>query len=119
MRSRDPRCGDRSRPQRSPYTRDRAATGPDLKKIFIGAHHKYGEIQEATLQIIPKPEIRKVVKIKSDRNLIRKIWEAGIRPLTIRNHAGWVHVELEGLLDIVNAEEKVLKSFKKGRGDTL
>ncbi|QQR81370.1 MAG: FAD-binding oxidoreductase [Deltaproteobacteria bacterium] len=87
----------------------RAATGPDLKKIFMGSRHHYGDIQEVTLQIIPKPELRKLVKINSDKKILQKIWASGIRPLTIRYQKKMIWVELEGIEDIVLAEEDILK----------
>lgn len=103
----------------------RSATGPDLKKIFIGSHHHYGEIEQAVLQIMHPPELKKTVTFKNSgsknafpfHNLKQKIWAAGIRPLTMIAKKDTLVIELEGLKDVVLAEEKFLK--KLGRRNEL
>ena len=98
----------------------RSATGPDLKKVFIGSHHHYGDIEQAVLQIMHPPELRKTVTLKISgsknafnfHNLKQKIWASGIRPLTMLAEKNNLVIELEGLKDIVLAEEKLLKKLR-------
>ncbi len=95
----------------------RAATGPDLKKIFMGSRRHYGDIEEATLQIIPKPDYRKTVVVRAGKDFLKRLWAGGVRPLTILRRSGALAIELEGLKDVVLAEEKTLKALSVQKTD--
>jgi FAD/FMN-containing dehydrogenase len=95
----------------------RAATGPDLKKIFMGSRRHYGDIEEATLQIIPKPDCRKTVVVRAGKDFLKRLWAGGVRPLTLLRRSGALAIELEGLKDVVLAEEKTLKALAARESD--
>lgn len=104
----------------------RAATGPDLRKIFIGSKGLYGEITEATFRVSPLPEKRKTLKIRLGKKsqaalVLRGILAGGLRPAEIREKGGFLSVTLEGASSIVRAEEhalkKIMKKPERARGD--
>ncbi len=64
----------------------RAATGPDLKQIFIGSGNAYGRIVEGIFRICPFPPARRDVSITfktetQKRNFLKDLSNSGLRPL--------------------------------------
>jgi alkyldihydroxyacetonephosphate synthase len=67
----------------------RAAVGPDLKQLFIGAEGSMGVITEVTLKIFPIAEHRifetlAFPTIEAGLNAMRRIMQAGLRPFLVR-----------------------------------
>ncbi len=96
----------------------RSATGPDLKKIFIGSHGKYGEIVETTLRVVSLPEKTKKLSLKFEskkkqENFLRTLWAHGLRPLRFKKLKNILMLELEGLSKVVDAECQVINEAIK------
>lgn len=67
----------------------RAAVGPDLRHIFMGAEGTMGVITDATLKIFPLPECRLFEAVQFDTveagiNVMRRFMQAGLRPFLVR-----------------------------------
>ena len=67
----------------------RAAVGPDLRHVFIGAEGTSGVITEVSLKIFPLPETRLYESIRFPElhqglNAVRQIMQAGLRPFLVR-----------------------------------
>jgi len=67
----------------------RAATGPDLRQIFLGSEGTLGIVTEATLRILPTPASRALAAFRfptmaSGLEAIRKVVQAGWRPPVLR-----------------------------------
>lgn len=67
----------------------RAAVGPDLRHIFIGAEGTSGVITEVSLKIFPLPETRRYESIRFPKlhqglNAVRQIMQSGLRPFLVR-----------------------------------
>lgn len=67
----------------------RAAVGPDLRHIFIGAEGTSGVITEVSLKMFPLPETRRYESIRFPKlhqglNAVRQIMQSGLRPFLIR-----------------------------------
>ncbi|MQA84938.1 MAG: FAD-binding protein [Streptosporangiales bacterium] len=67
----------------------RAAVGPDLKHLFLGAEGTLGIVTEVTLRIFPLPEHRTVQALRfpdvaSGIEAMRHITRAGLRPFLVR-----------------------------------
>ncbi len=67
----------------------RAATGPDLRQIFLGAEGTLGVVTEATLKISPKPEWQKgfgatLASWDDGLQISRELLQAGWRPAVLR-----------------------------------
>lgn len=91
----------------------RSATGPDLKKIFIGSHGKYGEILEATLRVVPLPEKIKKISLKfhsqkKQELFLRTLWAHGLRPARLKKLKNTLILELEGLSEVVDTEYQLI-----------
>ncbi|MBI2082711.1 MAG: FAD-binding oxidoreductase [Deltaproteobacteria bacterium] len=102
----------------------RAATGPDLKKIFIGSRGSYGKILEATFRISPLPEKQKMVRIvlkqkQHKKPFLLKVLESGLRPAEIQEKGLRFSFNLHGPSSIVHAEEATLKKIVKNMGARL
>lgn len=93
----------------------RAATGPDLKQIFIGSQNRYGRIVSAILRISPLPEAQQklVLDFSTPRDIrifLKKISNSGLRPLYVeRVKARIIHMELIGPEMRLRAEMTALK----------
>ena len=67
----------------------RAAVGPDLRHIFIGAEGTSGVITEVSLKMFPLPETRRYESIRFPKlqqglNAVRQIMQSGLRPFLVR-----------------------------------
>lgn len=67
----------------------RAAIGPDLRHIFIGAEGTLGVITAATLKVFPLADQRlfeayRFLSIEAGLTAMRKIMRAGLRPFLVR-----------------------------------
>ncbi len=67
----------------------RAATGPDLREIFLGSEGTLGIVTEATLRILPKPPSRVLAAfafpaLARGLEAIRQLVQAGWRPPVLR-----------------------------------
>ena len=115
----------------------RTATGPDLRKLFVGSEGVFGIITEATFRVWPYPEKRVKLSFTTETfeealNYIRHILRAGARPAVIRvydrietlRHFYWIEgikgksvtiFIIEGNSRIVNAEVSVVKEIFKGK----
>ncbi|MBI2981662.1 MAG: FAD-binding oxidoreductase [Deltaproteobacteria bacterium] len=101
----------------------RAATGPDLKKIFIGSKGRYGKLLEATFRICPLPERRRIIKIRLARRGQKetfwlKVLESGMRPAAIKEKGLLFLFDLRGSSAMVGAEERLLKKIQKTVGES-
>ena len=100
----------------------RAATGPDLKQIFIGSGDHYGTITEAILRIVPLPGTRLNVSLgfnnDDDRSKFLKFFSnSGLRPLYCELLGRTVTMELIGPETRLAAETAALKRLaSKCRG---
>ena len=115
----------------------RTATGPDLRKLFIGSEGIYGIITRATLRVWPYPE--KKVKLsfatgtfEEALNYVRQILRAEAKPAVIRvydkietlRYFYWIKgvkeksvtiFIIEGNGKIVDAETDIIKEVFKGK----
>ncbi len=97
----------------------RSATGPDLKRIWIGSGRTYGSLLKATFRIVPIPEMRRLVRIPHRRakgarpvgNFLRKVLASGIRPAAIERNGRGLKIHLEGMKEIVSAEMKTVQKL--------
>ena len=69
--------------------RPRAAVGPDLKHLFLGAEGTLGVVTEVTFRIFPRPEHQVVEALRfadlpSGLHAMRHISQAGLRPFLVR-----------------------------------
>jgi alkyldihydroxyacetonephosphate synthase len=67
----------------------RAATGPDLAQLLVGAEGTLGVVVDVTLKVFPLPEHRRLETIRFDSvgdgiGAIRQIMRAGLRPFLVR-----------------------------------
>lgn len=67
----------------------RAATGPDLKQLFVGSEGTLGVVCEVVLRVYPQPEARLLDTIRFDDvaaglRAMRGILRAGLRPFLLR-----------------------------------
>ena len=67
----------------------RAAVGPDIRHLFIGAEGTSGVITEVSLKIFPIPETRLYEsicfsKLHQGINAVRRIMQSGLRPFLVR-----------------------------------
>jgi alkyldihydroxyacetonephosphate synthase len=67
----------------------RAAIGPDIRHIFMGAEGTMGVITDVTLKIFPLPEVRiletlRFTSVNHGLNAMRKIMRSGLRPFLLR-----------------------------------
>jgi alkyldihydroxyacetonephosphate synthase len=67
----------------------RAATGPDLRQLFLGSEGTLGVIVDVTLKIFPLPECRLLEAVHFERfeqgfSAVRKIMRLGLRPFLVR-----------------------------------
>lgn len=102
----------------------RAATGPDFKKILIGSRGRFGEILEATLRVVPRPECRKELalswKIGSKKKIfVSRFRASGIRPAWFDEKGTSVHLGLEGETAWVKAQEECLRRLCRGTGGRI
>ncbi|MEX2689965.1 MAG: FAD-binding oxidoreductase [Candidatus Njordarchaeum guaymaensis] len=115
----------------------RSATGPDLKKIFIGSEGTLGIITKAWLKIWPYPEKRVLLSYVSDTledalDSVKRILWRGARPAVVRiydiietkRHFYTIDeaygkiatvIIIEGDSDIVNVEQRIVESEFKGK----
>lgn len=115
----------------------RTATGPDLKRLFIGSEGIYGIITKATLKVWPYPEKRVKLSFATETfeealNHVRQIMRAGARPAVIRiydrvetlRYFYWIEgikgksmtiFIIEGNSKIVDAEAGIVKEIFEGR----
>lgn len=73
---------------RLPHT-SRAAVGPDLKHLFLGAEGTLGVVTEVTLKVFPRPEHRVAEAVRfgdvaSGLEAMRRMTRAGLRPFLVR-----------------------------------
>ena len=67
----------------------RAATGPDVKSLFIGSEGTLGILTEATLRLHPRPEKRlgqayEIDTFEEGLEAIRRVMRTGFRPAVVR-----------------------------------
>lgn len=115
----------------------RTATGPDLRRLFIGSEGIYGIITKATLKVCPYPEKRVKLSFATETfeealNYVRHILRAGASPAVIRvydrietlRHFYWIGgikgksvtiFIVEGNSRIVDAEASIIKEIFKGK----
>ncbi len=70
-------------------TAPRAALGPDLKRLFIGAEGTLGVVATVTLRIFPSGDHRiheavAVPSVQAGLEVMRRIMRAGLRPFLVR-----------------------------------
>jgi alkyldihydroxyacetonephosphate synthase len=114
----------------------RAAIGPDLQELFIGAEGTLGVVADVTLKIFPLPEHRRLETVRFDRveegiGAMRQIMRAGLRPFLIRfydadeaRHAMQdprfrgcaMFLGIEGVRQVVEAEFDAAISICKAEG---
>jgi alkyldihydroxyacetonephosphate synthase len=93
----------------------RAAMGPDLRHLFIGAEGTTGVIVDVTLKIFPQPELRLLEALRFDGleagiGAMRHITRAGLRPFLLRfydpqeAHYAMVDPEFDGCAMFVGVE---------------
>ena len=92
----------------------RAATGPQLDKLFIGGEGTLGIVTKATLKIWPTPEKRSLLSyafptIEDSYNAIRQILRENVNPAVIRIYDQ--DETLRHFPDINNAQDKVMTIF--------
>lgn len=102
----------------------RAATGPDLKKIFIGSLARYGRIDEATLRVVPLPEARESrvglwSQTQQRREFLRRLMASGIHPTEVGVRDRTVRLELAGSQELVAAEVRSLRRLIRETGGRL
>ncbi len=102
----------------------RSATGPDLKKILIGARGRFGKILEVTLRVFPRPETRRTVTIRWSKaqpmeEFFRRIGSAGIRFALLNENPRSVRILLEGTAASVQTRIKALKEIVTITGGRL
>lgn len=121
----------------------RAATGPDLRQIFLGAEGTLGVVTEATLKISPKPEWQQgfgatLASWDDGMEISRELLQAGWRPAVLRlydeveaqrNFGTWVQqaaplllVMSEGtrvMTPALEAELEAARAACRERGATL
>jgi alkyldihydroxyacetonephosphate synthase len=71
----------------------RAATGPDLRQIFLGSEGTLGIVTEVTLKLSPRPKIQEgfAVRLRSWEDglaVSREVLQAGWRPAVVRLYDG-------------------------------
>ncbi len=67
----------------------RAAVGPDLRHLFMGAEGTMGVITDVTLKIFPLPEHRifealKFDSVEAGTTVMRELMQVGLRPFLVR-----------------------------------
>ncbi len=114
----------------------RTATGPDLRKLFVGSEGIYGIVTKATLRVWPYPERRAKLSFATETfeealTYVKKIVRAGARPAVIRVYDGvetlrhfyWIEgvkgksvtiFIVEGNSKIVDAEVSIIKEIFGG-----
>lgn len=117
----------------------RAATGPDLRQIFLGSEGTLGVFTEATLRIVPLPEASarmsfSFASMQAGLEAIRRIMRAGWRPPVVRLYDAVETARLfpaasttenclllllsEGAADLVAVEERACTSICEAAGGT-
>ncbi|HYB28015.1 MAG TPA: FAD-binding oxidoreductase [Solirubrobacteraceae bacterium] len=114
----------------------RAAIGPDLKQLFIGAEGALGIVTDVTLKIFPLPEHRRLETVRFRRvedgvGAMREIMRVGLRPFLVRFYdadesrhavgdpafAGCaMFLGVEGVRAVAEAEFKVAVTICKAHG---
>jgi alkyldihydroxyacetonephosphate synthase len=114
----------------------RAAVGPDLRHIFMGAEGTLGVISDVTMKIFPLPEKRlfesiAFTNIQAGLNVMRKIMRFGLRPFLVRyydpdeaRHAmqdenferSVMFLGFEGLEQVAQAEFSAAKTIWESEG---
>jgi hypothetical protein len=102
----------------------KAATGPDIKKIFIGSRGVYGDIQEATFRIHPIPNKKLILTIswksKGRDPFLHKLGSSGVRQAScVLKGKTKLTLQLEGLYEIVRAELKTVKKLAAQTGGKI
>lgn len=103
----------------------RSATGPDLKKIFIGSRGRYGKIQEVVLRISPyalkKRKLKGLWKTVAGRGAFeRRLWASGVRPFSLRREGSkGLVIDLGGRGDLVRAQKDCLKRLAEDTGGRM
>lgn len=96
----------------------RSATGPDLKKIFIGSQGRYGKILEATLRLSPVPAEEITIRCAFSQNaaklaFLKCMGGSGIRPAILKEVKAAkpkLLISLQGLVPVVRAERDWIMS---------
>ncbi len=114
----------------------RTATGPDLRRLFIGSEGVYGIVTKAILRIWPYPEKKVKLSFATESfeealEYVRQVLKAGAKPAVIRvydevetlRHFYWLEevrgksitiFVIEGSSKLVNAEVSIVKELFKG-----
>jgi len=97
----------------------KSATGPDLKRIFIGSRRRYGRILGATLRVIPKPQTASSVTIAwgkraGRKTFLRALSGSGVRAVSIHELSPkGLRIRLEGTPGMVTAEQRTVRRLAR------
>ena len=112
----------------------RAATGPDLRRVFIGSEELLGKVQEVTLRIFSRPEKTSWCLVFADKEntleeLLTKMLAVMLQPLFVylgdeteavelcdgikiqNDNRPFLAVKLGGLSTVVDLEKTVLSDY--------